>query len=136
MLSMALLILIGNTAEAFNTEGNNLRKRDGSGSDEGVRRGYLNNNLPEDVFAHRESVQEALANSDYDAFQTLQSNCQRNNEREISESDFEKMVEAYNLRESGNYEEAREIMQEAGLSRRGQGRGQRIGKGSRGIKNN
>ena len=78
----------------------------------------------------RESIREAVESGNYVAF--LDAIAGMPLEEVIdSESDFEKVIEAYELREEGDYAGAREIMSELGLERP-EGFGNRDGMGKKG----
>ena len=83
----------------------------------------------------REAVHDAVANNDYDAFKEAVADSPI---AEIvdSEADFELFVEAYELREAGDKEAAKEIMEELGFEGKphgkhggghGKGQGERRG---------
>ncbi len=77
--------------------------------------------------ANREAVREALENNDYDAYLEVVAGSPRADLID-STDDFEKLVEAYELREAGDKEAAREIMEELGFERpEGKDRGHRGG---------
>lgn len=60
-------------------------------------------------------LREAIENNDYEAFQKLAENTPFANM--ISEETFNKRVETHQLREAGDYQGAREIMQEIGAGK-------------------
>ncbi|MBD3300002.1 MAG: hypothetical protein GF347_01495 [Candidatus Moranbacteria bacterium] len=75
------------------------------------------------------AVVEAIENNDYEAFLEAASDWPQGAE-EITEEQFAIIVQAHNLRKEGNDEEAKELMAEAGLNRKGRmgrGQGQRNG---------
>ena len=79
----------------------------------------------------RKAVKEAINNEDYDAYLEAVADTPRANLIE-SESDFEKLLEAHELREAGDHEGAREIMSELGFEKpagRGHKGDRRGGKG-------
>lgn len=67
--------------------------------------------------AHREVVETALENNDYQAFLTAIDGTPR--EEEMTSEIFAKMREAHTLREAGDFEGARAIMDELGIGGRG-----------------
>ena len=71
---------------------------------------------------HRAAIREAVENEDYDAFKDV---VEGSPLADIitSENDFKQFVEAHELREEGNHEEAREIMEDLGFERKGPGHG-------------
>jgi DNA-binding transcriptional MerR regulator len=64
----------------------------------------------------RKAVQEALENEDYDAYLEAVADTPRAGLID-SESEFEKLLEAHELREAGDHEGAREIMSELGFEK-------------------
>ena len=74
-----------------------------------------------------EAIEEALENLDYDTWSYLMDGRGRVTQV-INEDNFEQFVEAHELAEDGDYEEADEILQELGL--RG-GSGEPVGTGYR-----
>lgn len=68
--------------------------------------------LPEkkERFEHKEEVREAVDAGDYDAFQKYTEGTKI--EEHVDEETFEAMVKAHDLREDGNYEEARTVIKE------------------------
>lgn len=72
------------------------------------------NELREEKRAEMEAIFES---ADYDAFLALHAD--RENAPEITEAQFKSMVEAYELREAGDYEAAREVLEDAGIERPG-----------------
>ncbi|OGD67683.1 hypothetical protein A2442_03875 [Candidatus Campbellbacteria bacterium RIFOXYC2_FULL_35_25] len=70
---------------------------------------------------HREDAEEAVENNDYNAFLTAVVGSPM--EDVITPEIFAKMVEAHSLREAGDIEGAREIMQGLGI---GKGEGQKL----------
>jgi Tfp pilus assembly protein FimV len=64
----------------------------------------------------RESIREAVADNDYDAFQDAAEGT-RLGDAVDSEADFDLLREAHELREDGDREGAREILDELGLER-------------------
>jgi len=61
-----------------------------------------------------DAIKEAIANNDYEAWKTAMSDHPKAEEF-VNEETFAKMVEAYQLREAGDLEGAREIMEQLGL---------------------
>lgn len=81
--------------------------------------------------AHHETVEEALEALDYDAFLAAVEGTPMENVVG-SQTDFEKFAEAHELRESGDYGAAKEIMEELGIERpfmKGAGKGGVRGQG-------
>lgn len=80
----------------------------------------------------RESVKAAIEEANYEAWKTAVTELPDGGERLLeavrSETEFNQLVEAHNLAEQGNYEEAREIRENLGLDR---GFGPRENKGNR-----
>ncbi|AKM84417.1 TPA: hypothetical protein DCZ46_03640 [Candidatus Campbellbacteria bacterium] len=72
--------------------------------------------------AHREESRTAVENNDYTAFQTAVAGSPM--EDKVTPEIFAKMVEAHALREAGDLDGAREIMQGLGI---GKGEGVRMG---------
>lgn len=70
---------------------------------------------------HREDVENAIESQDFEAFEEAMS--ETHFADQITEEHFEKVMEAHALKEAGDYEEAREIMNELG---RGGPRGGRM----------
>lgn len=62
---------------------------------------------------NRGEIKEAIANADYEAFQALTADAPV--KFNVDEETFAKMVEAHTLREAGDHEGAREIMEEIGV---------------------
>lgn len=71
--------------------------------------------------AHREVVQTALENNDYQAFLTAIDGTPR--EEGMTPEIFAKMREAHTLREAGDFDGARAIMDELGIGGKGFGKG-------------
>lgn len=67
------------------------------------------------MMQNRDDIREAVENNDYNAFLSLVEDSPRH--IEISEDDFNRLVEAHALRIEGDFEGAREIMDELGFSR-------------------
>ena len=82
--------------------------------------------------ANHEAMQKALEAEDFDAWKEAASETPMS-EKITSESDFSKLVEAHDLRESGDYKAAEELLAELGLEGRG-GMGMERGMG-RGMMN-
>ncbi len=78
----------------------------------------------------REAVRTAVEEANYEAWKTAVTGLPDGGEKLLeavdSEDDFNQLVEAHNLAEQGNYEEAREIRENLGLNR-GFGPGQNKG---------
>ena len=79
----------------------------------------------EEMMKNRDDIREAIENADYETFLELTENSPR--EIVMSEETFNKLVEAHSLRVDGDFEGAREIMDEIGWGGpkeggRGQGR--------------
>ena len=68
---------------------------------------------------HRQEMEEIMENEDFEAFKALTPQNKEMAERHnnITEEQFNKMVEAHNLREDGDFTGAREIMEELGFGR-------------------
>ncbi len=81
----------------------------------------------------REAVWEALEDEDFDAYLEAVEDTSRVNQID-SEDEFELLVEAHELREAGDKEAAREIMDELGFEKpkHGKGKGGMRGQGPRG----
>jgi hypothetical protein len=79
--------------------------------------------------AHREATQAAMEAGDYSAFAAAVAGTQM--EEALTEEVFEKMSEAHALKEAGEYDAAREIMEELDLPRGEKGEGKGHGKGGR-----
>lgn len=93
----------------------------------------------------QEAVREAIEDEDYESYLTAVANTPRINIVE-SEADFNKLIEAHELRENGEYDAAKEIMDGLGFERpersaertgmqKGQGGGNRANDGFGGNKN-
>jgi hypothetical protein len=104
--------------------GNGDGIRDNNGLGNGNKSGNRGNDrngigmrprFSQELMAHREDVREAIENNDYDKFVELTENSPR--EVDITEDTFDKLVTAHSLRVDGNYEEARQIMDELGYRR-------------------
>lgn len=67
----------------------------------------------------RDAMKEALDNADYEAFKELKADKPMSDK--ITEENFDKFVESHNLREAGDHEGARAIMEELGLQMKGPG---------------
>lgn len=78
--------------------------------------------------AHREAVNEALESGDYEDFIAAIADGPLA-DAITSEADFEKYLEAHELRQAGDFEAAQELFDELGLEGRGEGLG---GPGGRG----
>lgn len=63
---------------------------------------------------NRGEIKEAIANADYEAFKALTADAPV--KFDVDEETFATMVEAHTLREAGDHEGAREIMEEAGIT--------------------
>ena len=63
----------------------------------------------------RAELEAIFESGDYDAFVALSAD--RENAPEITESQFEVMVQAHELREAGDREGAREVLEEVGIDR-------------------
>lgn len=85
----------------------------------------IRTSLHEHREAMHEAVESALESGNYEAFKTAIVGSHLA-ESITSEEEFRKMIEAHELRESGDYEAAREIMDELGVER-GEGRMQKVG---------
>jgi len=64
---------------------------------------------------HHQEMREALDNADYDAFRTVLENSFPLLKVYNDESLFDKLVEAHQLKEAGDLEGAKEIMDELGI---------------------
>jgi hypothetical protein len=85
--------------------------------------------------AHHEAVQEAIEAEDFEAYQEAVVNSPRADLID-TEAKFEQLLKAYELREEGEYEAARDIMEELGFTKQNLGNGgPRMGAGDRGIGN-
>ena len=62
---------------------------------------------------HRQAIKEALENDDYDAFVDVTSDAPFADQ--VDEDFFEALQEAHELREAGDYEGARGVLEEAGI---------------------
>lgn len=112
------LMLIGGLSFAAFQSASADENQDNSGMNlqrEGQRQGPKN-----------EAVKEALENKDYEAFLEATNNEKR---KQITEEQFNAMIKAHELREEGNFEEARKVIEESGLEfggrkgKRGSGNG-------------
>ena len=65
---------------------------------------------------HRTAVREAIENEDYKAYTNAVKDTPHANVIDSQES-FEKLVTAHTLRQNGDHEEARAIMEELGLKK-------------------
>jgi len=108
IVAVVLLATIGSVAasDSFKSEKQGFRN---STEDQKIEMG-----------AHRAGMKEIMDAGDYDAFLEAVSDQPRAEERleEMTEEKFEKMVEAHKLRESGDIEGARGMMQKLGMSKR------------------
>lgn len=77
---------------------------------------------------HREAVRAAVEAEDYEAFLEAVGDSPMA-EEVISEEDFAKLVEAHVLRETGDHEGERALMEELGIEHKGLGRGGHGGHG-------
>lgn len=90
--------------------------------------------MNEEREVHREAVQTAIENNDYQAFLTAVTDSPMA-DKITSEADFEKFIEAHGLMQSGDRDGAEEIFTELGVERgeglggRGEGRGDGYGRG-------
>lgn len=75
---------------------------------------------------NRAAMDAALKNNDYETFSSLVAGTPM--EEEVTEAVFAKMVEAHRLRDAGDYEGARAIMEELGLKGPGMMHGMGDGK--------
>lgn len=85
----------------------------------------IRTSLHEHREAMHEAIESALESGNYEAFKTAIVGSHLA-ESITSEEEFRKMIEAHELRESGDYEAARKIMDELGVER-GEGRMQKGG---------
>ncbi|MFT5180034.1 MAG: hypothetical protein ACI9GH_000330 [Candidatus Paceibacteria bacterium] len=69
----------------------------------------------EELMEKHEDIREAVENGDYDLFLELTEDSPRH--IEINEDTFNRLVEAHALRQAGDHEGAREIMEELGLDK-------------------
>lgn len=88
--------------------------------------------IREAMSEHRDAVREAVENDDYDAFmEAIEGG--RLDGIITTKAEFDKYVEAQELREAGDYEEAQAILDELGIDMPGRGRGQGLGHYGQGM---
>lgn len=104
--------------------------REELGLNQGSRKGGLNKKGRGMDSETRGAIRQALENNDYEAWKNLKPD--RPCAEELSQEDFAELVEAHNLRQEGNFEEAREIQQELGLGKGMSGGMMMKGKGMNG----
>lgn len=79
----------------------------------GLSRGMGMGHFGATTYGTREAIRDAVESGDYDAFLNATENTMFAGE--VTKEEFDTMTKAHELRESGDFEGARELMDEAGL---------------------
>lgn len=131
-LALAAVVSVGTAVQAAGFEGLKLnedqketlreaRSLHHSGGPEEALEFLENSNLPDEIIQkikdrhnRHEAIREAVENEDYDSFRDLVED-DKLGQIIDTEEEFEKFVEAHDLREAGDKEGARKILDELGI---------------------